>query len=103
MNVFCGVKREFEFEWDSVKAETNFRKHGIRFEEAALVFDDPFHLSVKDRFENGEYRWQTIGTVKGYVVVLVAHTIRFEDGTEIIRIISARKAERNERKRYEHG
>lgn len=79
---------ELEFEWDLTKAETNFRKHGIRFEEAALVFDDPFHLSLQDRFENGEYRWQTI---------------RFEDGTEVIRIISARKAERNERKRYEHG
>ncbi|KER03520.1 BrnT family toxin [Photorhabdus temperata subsp. temperata] len=94
---------ELEFEWDLTKAETNFRKHGIRFEEAALVFDDPFHLSLQDRFENGEYRWQAIGTVKECVVVLVAHTIRFEDGTAVIRIISARKAERNERKRYEHG
>ncbi|KLU17175.1 MULTISPECIES: BrnT family toxin [Xenorhabdus] len=94
---------ELEFEWDLAKAETNFCKHGIRFEEAARVFDDPFHLSVQDRFENGEYRWQTIGAVKGYLIVLVAHTILFEDGTEIIRIISARKAERNERKRYEHS
>ncbi|WP_448310818.1 BrnT family toxin, partial [Pantoea sp. PGP6] len=40
------MKTELEFEWDSVKAETNFRKHGIRFEEAALVFDDPLHLSA---------------------------------------------------------
>ncbi|OTA18723.1 membrane protein [Xenorhabdus beddingii] len=74
----------------------------MRFEEAVLVFDDPFHLSMQDCFENGEYRWQTIGTIKGCVVVLVAHTIRFEDDSEVIRIISARKAERNERKRYEH-
>ena len=65
------MRTELEFEWDSVKAETNYRKHGIRFEEAALVFDDPFHLSAQDRIENGEFRWQTIGTVKGCVVVLV--------------------------------
>jgi uncharacterized protein len=97
------MKTELEFEWDPVKAEINFRKHGIRFEEAALVFDDPYHLSAQDRFENGEYRWQTIGTVKGFLVVLVAHTTRFEDGTEIVRIISARRAERAERRRYEHG
>ncbi|MBK5480350.1 BrnT family toxin [Pseudomonas sp. TH21] len=94
---------ELDFEWDLVKAESNLRKHGIRFEEAALVFEDPFHLSVQDRFENGEYRWQTIGAVRGCVVVLVAHTIRFEDGTEIIRIISARRADRKERKTYEHS
>jgi uncharacterized DUF497 family protein len=97
------MKTELEFEWDSVKAETNFRKHGIRFEEAALVFDDPLHLSAQDRFENGEYRWQTIGTVRGCLVVLVAHTTRFEDGSEVIRIISARRAERSERRRYEQG
>ncbi|MEA9390451.1 BrnT family toxin [Acerihabitans sp. TG2] len=94
---------DLDFEWDSAKAEINFRKHGLRFEEAALVFEDPFHLSAQDRLENGEYRWQTIGVVTtGCVVVLVAHTVRFEDGTEIIRIISARKADRKERKRYEH-
>ena len=97
------MKMELEFEWDSVKAVANYQKHGIRFEEAALVFDDPFHLSAQDRFENGEYRWQTIGTVKGCLVVLVAHTIRFENGSEVIRIISARKAERSERRRYEYG
>ena len=68
-----------------------------------LVFDDPQHLSQQDRIENGEYRWQTIGVVHGIVVILVAHTIRFESGNEIIRIISARKADRKERNRYEHG
>lgn len=67
------------------------------------MFDDPQHLSQQDRIENGEYRWQTIGLVHGIVVILVAHTIRFESGNEIIRIISARKADRKERSRYEHG
>ncbi|EHJ4623046.1 BrnT family toxin [Escherichia coli] len=92
-----------EFEWDANKAKSNRVKHGIRFEDAVLVFDDPQHLSQQDRIENGEYRWQTIGLVHGIVVILVAHTIRFESGNEIIRITSARKADRKERSRYEHG
>ena len=91
-----------EFEWDVNKAKSNLRKHGIRFEDAVLVFDDPHHLSMQDRYENGEYRWQTIGLVHGIVVILFAHTIRFESGEEIIRIISARKADRKERGRYGH-
>lgn len=92
------------FEWDNKKSQSNFRKHGIRFEEAAWVFDDPFAVSVQDRIENGEYRWQTIGRVGGCLLLLVAHTMRdHKDGTEVIRIISARRAEPKERRRYEHG
>ncbi|XXN63423.1 BrnT family toxin [Enterobacter ludwigii] len=94
---------ELEFEWDLSKAESNYRKHGIRFEIAVRIFDDPFHLSNQDRYENGEYRWQSIGSVMGHIVILVAHTVRFEQGTEIMRIISARPATRNERRRYEQG
>ncbi len=85
-----------EFEWDENKAKSNRVKHGIRFEDAVLLFDDPQHLSQQERIENGEYRY-------GIVVILVAHTIRFESGNEIIRIISARKTDRKERNRYEHG
>ena len=91
-----------EYEWDSNKAKSNLQKHAIRFEDAVLVVDDPCHLSVQDRYENGEFRWQTIGLVQGVIVILVAHTVRFESGDEIIRIISARKADRKERSRYEH-
>ncbi|ALR75308.1 BrnT family toxin [[Enterobacter] lignolyticus] len=91
-----------EFEWDTNKAKRNLHKHGVRFEDAVLVFDDPRHLSRQDRYENGEHRWQTIGLVHGLVIILVAHAIRFESGDEIIRIISARKADRKERNRYEH-
>ena len=90
------------FEWDERKAEANYRKHGIRFEEAALAFNDPFSLSEQDRIENGEQRWQTTGMVGGYLLLLVAHTVQFE-GVEVVRIISARPADRKERKRYEHG
>lgn len=92
-----------EFEWDTNKAKSNLIKHGIRFEEAVLVFDDPYHLSLQDRHENGEFRWQNIGLVHGLIVIMVAHTVRFESGDEVIRIISARKADRKERSRYEHG
>jgi uncharacterized DUF497 family protein len=92
------------FEWDDKKSENNFRKHGVRFEEAALAFDDPLAVSVQDRIENGEERWQTIGMSGGCLLLLVAHTVRDdEDGMEVVRIISARRAERKERRRYEHG
>lgn len=92
------------FEWDDQKSESNFRKHGIRFEEAAFIFDDQLAASVQDRIENGEERWQTIGMSNDCLLLVVAHTVRDnEDGTEIIRIISARRAEPKERKRYERG
>jgi uncharacterized protein len=89
-------------EWDDTKAEGNLRKHGIRFEEAALVFDDPLALSMQDRIENGEQRWRTIGLVGGCLLLLVAHTVQIGD-QEVIRVISARRADRRERKRYEQG
>ena len=90
------------FEWDADKAASNLVKHRVSFETAARVFADPFLLMRQDRFENGELRWQSIGLVDGQLVLLVAHTVGDDDdGTEIIRIISARKAEPKERKRYE--
>ena len=92
------------FEWDPVKAEANWRKHGVSFETAMRVFADPFALSEQDRVEGLELRWQTIGLVDGLLLLIVAHTVgEEEDGeeSEVIRIISARKAERMERRRYE--
>jgi uncharacterized DUF497 family protein len=89
-------------EWDTAKAEANYRKHGIHFEDAAMVFDDPLAVSEQDRIENGERRWRTIGQVDGCLVLLVAHTVKIDDA-EIIRIISARRVDRKERKRYEYG
>lgn len=91
-----------EIEWDSDKARSNLKKHGVRFEDAVQVFDDPDHLSRQDRYQNGEWRWQTIGLMHGIIVILVAHTVRYESGNEVIRIISARKADRREREHYEH-
>lgn len=93
------------FEWDTAKAAANERKHGITFDMALRVFADPFLLMIQDRVEDGEQRWQTLGSASGYVLLLVVHTLRetVEDGQdmEVIRIISARKADRSERRRYE--
>lgn len=91
------------FEWDVNKAVSNFKKHKIRFEEAVLVFDDPFSISKQDRFENNEERWQTVGSIGGILIILVAHTVRIEGKVEILRIISARPLDKKERSRYEHG
>lgn len=93
------------FEWDPDKAGGNLRKHGISFEIALRVFADPFALSEQDRVEGGEQRWRTLGVVEGHLLLLVAHTIRDEDEggrpVEVVRIISARAADRTERRRYE--
>ena len=92
------------FEWDSTKAESNLRKHGVSFETAARALADPFAMVEQDRIENGERRWQTLGAVEGHLLLLVAHTVRDDkDGIEVIRIISARRAEPKERKRYEQN
>jgi uncharacterized DUF497 family protein len=57
---------------------------------------------AQDRIETGEYRWQTIGIVEGWLLLVVAHTFRDdENGSEVIRIISARRADRQERRLYE--
>jgi len=93
------------FEWDGAKAKLNIQKHRVSFETAARVFLDPFVLIEQDRTEGGEQRWQALGSVDGFAVLLVAHTTYEEDeageAVEVIRIISARKADPKERRRYE--
>jgi|SRR5665213_2708572 len=93
------------FVWDRTKAAINLRKHAISFDIAVRVFADPFALTVLDENEGAEQRWQTLGLVEGHLLLLVAHTTRDdeEDGQpiEVIRIISARAADRKERRRYE--
>lgn len=92
------------FAWDEAKNVSNQRKHGISFEAAALVFDDPLQVCRPERIENGEQRWQTIGRAGGVVLLLVAHTWQAtNEEEEQIRIISARRATKQERKIYEHG
>ena len=88
--------------WDSHKNRLNRRNHGISFDTAQRVFDDPLHLSAPNPFP-GEERWQTVGIVEG-VTILVIHTWPDERTREGIgRIISARKATRTERRVYEEG
>jgi uncharacterized DUF497 family protein len=70
---------------------------------AMLVLADPYALTEQDRVEEGERRWQTIGLVGGIALLLVAHTVLEEDHDEIIRLISARRASRKERNRYEEN
>ena len=91
------------FEWDEAKAKSNERKHGVEFDDAKLVFADPYALIEQDRVEDDELRWQTIGLAGGVVQLLVAHTVRDEGPDEIIRIISVRKAVGKEVKRYDEN
>ena len=90
-----------EFEWDENKNRINVQKHKVSFEMAMLAFSDPLHVSIQDRFEDGEERWQTLGRVHGCLLLLVAHTIQGNTEEEVIRIISARRADPKERRRYE--
>jgi uncharacterized protein len=88
--------------WDEDKARRNLAKHRVSFEKAKLVFADPRHVSLRDDCETEE-RWRTFGLVNGVVILLVVHTLEEHDNEEeIIRIISARKATRRERQKYEH-
>ncbi len=91
------------FDWDPAKASANRLKHGVTFQQAMDVFADPLALSVVDRTAPaGEERWITIGTAGSAGLLLVVHTHEDRDETTIaIRIISARRPTRNERKHYE--
>ena len=88
------------FEWDPDKAEKNFRKHDVSFDEASSIFDDPLFITLLDEeYSISEERYITIGLSNKNRLLLVAHTER----ENRIRIISARKAMRNEEKFYEEA
>ena len=86
------------FEWDEEKAKRNFKKHGVNFEEAKMVFNDPVSITIPDPLHSdNEQRFIDIGnTPKGRVLV-VAYTERGSN----IRIISCRKAVKREKREYE--
>jgi len=90
------------FEWDESKAAANLLKHRVSFEDATRVFLDPLALFEQDRREDGEQRWRAMGMTDGDILLLVVHVVRLNDGKEMIRIISARKTEPHERRRYEN-
>lgn len=83
------------FEWDEVKARKNIEKHGIGFPLARRIFLDIDRIELESEGEYDERRWIVIGLVADQVLVVV-YTMR----GEVYRLISARRAERNERERY---
>jgi uncharacterized DUF497 family protein len=84
------------YEWDERKAAHNIAKHGVPFEYAARVFDDPFRMDSEDqRRDYSEARRLTIGTIDRRLYV-IAYTLR----GKIIRLISARKANEREQRKY---
>ena len=88
------------FEWDAAKAKTNFRTHGVRFEESRAVFDDPYAITIADHeAEPSEERFVSVGMGALGRVLIVVYTYRGDN----IRIISARIAAAHECREYEAG
>jgi uncharacterized protein len=91
------------FEWDDAKDFANQKKHGVSFQRAARVFLDPLRVTKVERIEQDETRWQTFGVIEGIVLLMVAHTwLDIDSEVEIVRLISARRATRRERRIYEN-
>jgi uncharacterized protein len=91
---------EQTFAWDPWKAALNERKHGVTFLEAATVFRDPLLLAMPDlAHSQEEERWVALGLSGSSILLVVAYT----EEDRHIRIISARKAEPKERRRYEQS
>lgn len=85
-----------EVEYDSRKAATNLRKHGISFKEASSCFYDQLALAMEDSHSESEYRWILIGLSRRQRYLTVVYTLR----ENIVRIISARKSTRREKRDY---
>lgn len=91
-----------QFEWDEQKNKANRKKHGIWFEEATPVFIDPGNRFFRDRDHSGsEDRFVVVGYNTNSSLLVVVYWYRNQD--EVIRIISARKATKKERRFYEEG
>ena len=94
------VEENMVFEWDENKNLLNIKKHRFGFDLASAVFEDSSLLTELDsRDKYFEERWRTIGLVQG-ILLTVIHTVGNYYGEEIIRIISARKADKKEARRY---
>jgi uncharacterized DUF497 family protein len=85
------------FEWDEKKNRINLEKHGIGFALAVRIFEGPVLSFVDDRNDYAETRYRSIGQIEGVVVLAVIHT----DRAGKMRLISARTANRRERRRYD--
>ena len=84
------------FDWDERKSELNLAKHGIDFEDATEVFYKPIILRRSDR--NNEERWIAIGSLEDRLITVV-----FTRRADVIRIISARRARKNEEREYRNA
>jgi uncharacterized DUF497 family protein len=93
---------KYNFEWNPSKAAANYRKHGVSFEQAAVVFRDSEALSLPDHAHSiDEDRWITLGVDAHGWLLVVCHTWRETgEGAALCRIISARKATKSEAKKY---
>jgi uncharacterized protein len=90
----------YRFDWDSRKARANATKHGIEFDDAQRVFEDPFAIDWEDdREDYGEDRYVRLGIAEGRLLFVVYAML----DEETVRIISARKARPNERRKYHEG
>jgi len=91
-----------KFEWDKSKEKTNIQKHGVTFEQASYVFSDQFALNrFDDEHSEDKDRGVMLGKSLNETLLLVVHTFRDNDGTEFVRIISARKATKKEKQAYQ--
>jgi hypothetical protein len=91
--------KSLQFEWDSTKALSNVKKHGITFEEARTVFDDDFARLLHDPdHSQEEERFILLGMSYTLKILTVVHCYKDQDG--VIRIISARESTRNEARQY---
>lgn len=87
-----------EFEWDEVKRQTNLEKHGVDLLDALLIFEGPVYSYEDDRFDYGEKRMVSIGYADGQLYVLV-----YTDREASRRVISVRKGERRDERKYQAG
>ena len=85
--------------WDPDKAEANYKKHGVRFSDGELVLWDPMGITIEDAGAQNEQRLVTVGSDALGRILVVVFTCRDDE----IRLISARKATKNERRTYEEG
>ncbi len=88
------------FDWDPAKARANLRDHGVSFAEAVTVLGDEFSLTREDPDAQGEERFVTLGLSSFGNLLVVVYTYREPD---VIRLISAWKANKRQRVRYEKG
>ncbi|MBR4878084.1 MAG: BrnT family toxin [Rhodocyclaceae bacterium] len=89
------------FDWDDEKEAKNLKKHGIPFEDAAAVFDDPLAKIFPDPYRH-EQRYRIIGCFENTCLMVVHTSEEVDDDVILVRIISARKLDKSERKRYEN-